>query len=133
VETAPDLTEARWDKLIWNIPFGCLSVLLDAGTAGWIANPKSRQLIIELMYEVIEGARSCGYDLDHDYPNKLIAMTAALPDYQPSIYVDHARHSSDGTRCVLCRTRWRECKRPAARCPGSRLSIAPCALWMLAT
>jgi len=44
------------------------------------------------MYEVIEGARSCGYDLANDYPDKLIAMTAALPDYQPSIYLDHARH-----------------------------------------
>ena len=63
--------------------------MLDAGTARLIANPESRQLLIELMYEVIEGARSCGYDLAHDYPDKLIAMTAALPDYQPSIYLDH--------------------------------------------
>lgn len=91
-ETAPDLTAARWDKLVWNIPFGCLSVLLDAGTARLIANPESRQLINELMCEVIEGARSCGYDLAHDYPDKLIAITAALPDYQPSIYLDNARH-----------------------------------------
>jgi 2-dehydropantoate 2-reductase len=74
VETAPDLTAARWDKLIWNIPFGCLSVVLDAGTARLIGNPESRQLIIELM---IEGGRSCGYEIDHDYPDKLIAISIA--------------------------------------------------------
>lgn len=44
------------------------------------------------MYEVIGGARSCGYDLAHDYPDELIAMTAALSDYLPSIYFDHAQH-----------------------------------------
>jgi hypothetical protein len=38
------------------------------------------------------GTRSCGHDLAHDSPDGLIAMTAALPDYQPSIYLDHARH-----------------------------------------
>ena len=53
-----------------------------------------RQFIIELMYEIIEGARSCGYDLAHDFPAKLklIRITAALPGYQPSIYLLHARH-----------------------------------------
>jgi 2-dehydropantoate 2-reductase len=92
VEAAPNLTAARWDKLVWNIPFGCLSVLLDAGTATLIKNPESRRLVIDLMHEVIQGARDCGYDLAHDYPDKLIAMTAALPDYLPSMYLDNAQH-----------------------------------------
>jgi 2-dehydropantoate 2-reductase len=92
VEVAPDLAAARWDKLVWNIPFGCLSVLLDAGTATLIENPESRQLVIDLMHEVIQGARTCGYDLAHDYPDKLIAMTTSLPDYLPSMYLDNAQH-----------------------------------------
>ena len=48
--------------------------MLDAGTARLIGNPESRQLIIELM---IEGGRSCGYEIDHDYPDKLIAISIA--------------------------------------------------------
>jgi 2-dehydropantoate 2-reductase len=132
VEAAPDLTAARWDKLIWNIPFGCLSVLLDAGTARLIENPESRQLIIELMYEVIEGARSCGYDLANDYPDNLIAMTAALPDYQPSIYLDHARHRPMELDAIFAAP-LKAVQAAGGAMPRVEAFYRPCALSMLAT
>ena len=47
-----NLHQARWQKLIWNIPYNGLSVLLGAGTTALMADADSRALIQALMAEV---------------------------------------------------------------------------------
>ncbi|GAD61749.1 putative 2-dehydropantoate 2-reductase [Aquipseudomonas alcaligenes] len=83
-----DLQQARWQKLVWNVPYNGLSVLLGAGTTRLMANADSRALILELMREVVQGAAACGQVLPEDYPEKLLATTDRMPDYLPSMYHD---------------------------------------------
>lgn len=53
-----DLLLARWKKLVWNIPFNGLSVVLDAKTDRLITDSNSRQAVESLMAEVVAGARA---------------------------------------------------------------------------
>ncbi len=57
----PDLEQARWQKLVWNIPYNGLSVLLKSSTAPLMANADSRSLIEAIMEEVIGAAGACGF------------------------------------------------------------------------
>lgn len=83
-----DLQQARWQKLVWNVPYNGLSVLLGAGTTRLMANADSRALILELMREVVQGAAACGQVLPEGYPEKLLATAERMPDYLPSMYHD---------------------------------------------
>ncbi|WP_442113401.1 putative 2-dehydropantoate 2-reductase [Pseudomonas sp. NUPR-001] len=85
-----NLEQARWQKLVWNVPYNGLSVLLKASTTPLMADPHSRALIQALMAEVVEGARSCGHQLPQGYAEHLFAVTEKMPDYWPSMYHDFA-------------------------------------------
>lgn len=83
-----DLTQTRWQKLVWNVPYNGLSVLLDADTRRLMANPDSRALIRDLMLEVIEAAQALGHGMPENYADKLLTATERMPDYLPSMYHD---------------------------------------------
>ena len=68
--------QARWHKLVWNVPFNGLSVLLGTGTRA-------------LMAEVVQGAHACGHDIAASYAGQMFAMTETMDDYLPSMYHDH--------------------------------------------
>lgn len=87
-QTMVDVRQARWQKLIWNLPYNGLSVLLRASTTGLMADAASRELIQALMAEVVEGSRACGYEVPPGYADHLFKMTEKLPDYWPSMYHD---------------------------------------------
>ncbi|WP_338494064.1 putative 2-dehydropantoate 2-reductase [Pseudomonas trivialis] len=80
---------ARWHKLVWNVPFNGLSVLLGTGTTALMADESSRELIQALMLEVIKGAHACGHDIPASYAGQMFAMTETMDDYLPSMYHDH--------------------------------------------
>ncbi|MBX9912864.1 MAG: putative 2-dehydropantoate 2-reductase [Pseudomonadaceae bacterium] len=84
----PSLELARWQKLVWNVPYNGLSVLLNAGTRELMANADSRGLIHSIMQEVITAAAACGHLLPPGYADKLLATTDRMPDYLPSMYHD---------------------------------------------
>ena len=83
-----NLHQARWQKLVWNIPYNGLSVLLGAGTTPLMADADSRELIKALMAEVVQGAKACGHDMPAGYADYLFMMTEKMPDYWPSMYHD---------------------------------------------
>ena len=87
-QAMPNLHQARWQKLVWNIPYNGLSVLLGAGTAPLMADADSRVLIQALMAEVVQGAKACGHDMPPGYADYLFTMTEKMPDYWPSMYHD---------------------------------------------
>ncbi|CAI3799418.1 2-dehydropantoate 2-reductase [Pseudomonas sp. MM221] len=89
-QAMPNLDLARWQKLVWNVPYNGLSVLLGEGTAGLMANSHSRELIRALMAEVVQGAAACGHVLPEGYAEHLFQMTERMPDYLPSMYHDYA-------------------------------------------
>jgi 2-dehydropantoate 2-reductase len=84
----PNLHQARWQKLVWNIPYNGLSVLLGASTTPLMADAESRELIKALMAEVVHGAIACGHQVPHGYAEHLFMMTEKMPDYWPSMYHD---------------------------------------------
>lgn len=90
IESVPmdNLHKARWQKLVWNVPYNGLSVLLNASTTPLMADPDSRVLIQGLMDEVVEGARACGHVLPEGYAQQLFNVTGGMPDYRPSMYHD---------------------------------------------
>jgi 2-dehydropantoate 2-reductase len=59
IELSTDLLLARWKKLVWNIPFNGLSVVLDATTQQMMADASIRRLAEQLMQEVMAGAAAC--------------------------------------------------------------------------
>lgn len=86
-----DLAQTRWQKLVWNIPYNGLSVLLDADTQLLMGNPDSRALIADMMQEVVQAAQALGYSMPDSYADKLLAATQRMPDYLPSMYHDFAQ------------------------------------------
>lgn len=86
-----DLAQMRWQKLVWNIPYNGLSVLLDADTRHLMGNADSRALIGDMMQEVVQAAQALGYTMPENYADKLLAATQRMPDYLPSMYHDFAQ------------------------------------------
>jgi 2-dehydropantoate 2-reductase len=87
-QTMANLHQARWQKLVWNIPYNGLSVLLGASTTPLMADADSRELIKALMAEVVQGATACGHGIPPSYAEHLFAVTEKMPDYWPSMYHD---------------------------------------------
>lgn len=85
-----DLIRARWRKLMWNIPFNPLSVILDATTDELVSDPATSRLIARIMDEVAAVARVEGYALPDDLPRSLIAATVAMTPYATSMKLDAA-------------------------------------------
>ena len=83
-----NLHQARWQKLVWNVPYNGLSVLLKASTTPLMADPASRELIQDLMQEVLQGAAACGHVIPEAYAQQLFRSTEYMPDYWPSMYHD---------------------------------------------
>ncbi|PYB74871.1 putative 2-dehydropantoate 2-reductase [Pseudomonas sp. LB-090624] len=88
-QAMPNLALARWQKLVWNVPYNGLSVLLGASTTPLMADSHSRELIQALMAEVVQGAAACGQVLPEGYAEHLFQVTERMPDYWPSMYHDH--------------------------------------------
>lgn len=88
---AANLAQARWQKLVWNMPYNGLSVLLDAGTAPLMANSDSRALVRAIMQEACGAAAACGHVLPDVLVERMLAATDHMPDYLPSMYHDHAQ------------------------------------------
>ena len=82
------LEQARWQKLVWNIPYNGLSVLLNSNTRQLMDEPHSRALVADLMAEVVQAAAVCGYPLPEHLVANMLKATDAMPDYWPSMYHD---------------------------------------------
>jgi len=82
------LQEARWQKLVWNIPYNGLSVLLNSNTEQLMSEPHSRELIIDLMSEVMAGAAACGYPLADNLVRMMLKYTDEMSAYLPSMHHD---------------------------------------------
>jgi len=84
-----DLVLARWQKLVWNIPYNGLSVVLDANTSELMENPDSLALVEGLMWEVLDGAAACGRIISGDFVHRMLDMTRAMTPYRASMKIDY--------------------------------------------
>lgn len=92
-EAVADLRRARWEKLVWNIPFNGLSALLGKDVTEILTCGPSRELVRELMLEVIAAANAQGLSREinaQQFSAQMIAFTDQMDHYRPSMQIDRA-------------------------------------------
>lgn len=97
IQLTEDLLMARWRKLVWNIPFNGLSVILDATTAELVADIHARSLAEQLMGEVVAAAEACTPRLSPQekrtipdgFSQKMLDDTAKMKPYRTSMKIDY--------------------------------------------
>lgn len=88
--TSVSYDEARWRKAVWNMPFNGLTVALNTSTDMLLKNPATRQLVRDLMTEVVGAAQHLGITgLKEDFIDKMIHMTDEMTPYSPSMKLDY--------------------------------------------
>ena len=85
---AEDLLHARWKKLVWNVPYNALSVVLRTTTDRLMAQPDTRALVKSLMQEVVDAAAACGKRIDPDFVKKMLDDTDRMKPYKTSMILD---------------------------------------------
>ncbi len=85
----PDLGYARWKKLLWNVPFNGLSVVLSATTTEMMANPQIRALARGLMEEVQQAAASQGVVIPTADLEQMLRSTMTMAPYVTSMKRDY--------------------------------------------
>ncbi len=88
VTVSPSLGEARWRKLLWNVPYNGTSVILDADTKEIMDTPASRRMVRTLMEEVVRGAAACGYAIEPEAVDRMLEFTDRMTPYKPSMKID---------------------------------------------
>ncbi len=89
IKMSEDLLLSRWKKLVWNIPYNGLSVVLDARTDELMANPDTLILVEEIMGEVIAGAKSCDRIIPDDFIPHMLEYTHKMKPYRTSMKIDY--------------------------------------------
>ncbi len=89
IDCAEDLLLSRWKKLVWNIPFNGLSVVLNARTDEMMADPDTRQLATDLMAEVVQGAATQGRQIPAAFIAEMLTHTEQMKPYRTSMKIDY--------------------------------------------
>ena len=75
------------------MPFNGMTVALNTRTDLLLQNPATRQLIRDLMMEVVEASRALGVTgVDEAFVEKMIDMTDHMTPYSPSMKLDFDFH-----------------------------------------
>ncbi|MEH1771278.1 putative 2-dehydropantoate 2-reductase [Nostoc sp.] len=89
MELAEDLLLGRWKKLVWNIPYNGLSVILNARTDELMSYVHTRKLVEQLMYEVAAGSKSCGRIIPDSFIETMLDYTVNMKPYRTSMKIDY--------------------------------------------
>ncbi|EKD27349.1 MAG: 2-dehydropantoate 2-reductase [uncultured bacterium] len=84
-----NLHELKWEKLVWNVPFNGLSASLGGvDTRSILAHQPTHAVAIELMKEVILGAKTQDVILDNKLIDENINKTLKMGPYMTSMSID---------------------------------------------
>ena len=97
IDLTADLPMARWKKLVWNVPYNGLSVVLNATTEEMMNDDGVRSLITILMQEVLTVANAWGQKIspgsDRNLPleiiGQMLAHTEEMAPYRTSMKIDY--------------------------------------------
>ncbi|KAL0244294.1 hypothetical protein GEMRC1_008379 [Eukaryota sp. GEM-RC1] len=89
VHTTEDLRTARFKKLVWNVIFNGLSVVLSADTSQLTSLDRLRSVEQLIGNEVIRVAQSVGCEIPSDFVANGIAVTQKMAKYKTSMLVDY--------------------------------------------
>jgi 2-dehydropantoate 2-reductase len=88
IELLEDLLLGRWKKLVWNIPYNGLSVVLNARTDELMNNLYTRQLVENLMDEVVIAAKSTERMIPKSFVEMMLEYTMNMKPYRTSMKID---------------------------------------------
>jgi len=88
VQLIENLILERWKKLVWNIPYNGLSVLLQLPTDRIMSDTRYRARAELLMREVASMADVCGYNIESSFIVKMLEATQKMISYKPSMLLD---------------------------------------------
>jgi 2-dehydropantoate 2-reductase len=91
IQLIEDLPQARWKKLVWNIPFNGLSVVRNSLTDALVKEPETRTLCQTLMSEVLAASLR---PIDSNFIENMIQHTEEMKPYAPSMKLDFDRGNS---------------------------------------
>lgn len=85
-----DLRKARWEKLVWNIPFNGLCALMMKPVDTLLGFEKSRQLVRDVMGEVVSAANAqeLTEHITKSFIEEMIRFSDGLGPYRPSMQID---------------------------------------------
>lgn len=89
INLSADLLLSRWKKLVWNIPYNGLSVVLNARTDELMANPDTLILVEQIMREVVAGAKSCDRIIPDEFIPHMLDHTHKMKPYRTSMKIDY--------------------------------------------
>jgi len=87
-EFSSNLKESRWKKLVWNIPYNGLSVVLNTTTEQLMNHTKTYELVRDIMFEVIGAANACGVKIEKGFVQEMLDSTRIMKPYAPSMKLD---------------------------------------------
>jgi len=88
-EVTPNLTEARWRKLVWNVPFNGLTIVEGGvGVDKILADERLRHRARRLMEEVRQTANRIGCAIGTEFIGEQFELTEPMGDYRPSSLLD---------------------------------------------
>jgi 2-dehydropantoate 2-reductase len=88
-ELSDDLRTSRWKKLVWNVPYNGLCVVMQATTQALMTHPSTQELLGEMMLEVIRAARACGVSIGDSFAQAMLESTRRMRPYAPSMKLDY--------------------------------------------
>jgi 2-dehydropantoate 2-reductase len=89
-EAVDDLAEARWRKLVWNVPFNGLTIAAGGvPTDRILASSEWEREARALIDEVVSAAARFGYVIPADFITEQFEHTRRMGAYQPSSLIDY--------------------------------------------
>lgn len=87
-----ELNKARWMKLVWNIPYNGMTVVMNTTTDKLMDNLPMVELLREIMIEVVQAANLVGkgeFSIPESYVDSILEMTRRMIPYSPSMKLDY--------------------------------------------
>lgn len=89
VELSEDLNAARWDKLVWNVPYNGLCAVLGIDCVALMEDAHGAALAEALMREVLAGAQAVArHTISNVFVEKMLTNTLKMDAYKPSMQID---------------------------------------------
>lgn len=89
IDATADQWAARWKKLMWNVPFNGLSVVLDAKSDLIVNTPCSAELAQSLMEEIRQAAEAHGRLIPQSACEEMMQHTRDMVPYDSSMRLDY--------------------------------------------
>lgn len=89
IDLAADLPAARWEKLVWNVPYNGLAAVLERDCGVLMAHEHAASLVRDLMLEVVASAKAVvGHEIPGAFVEKMLHNTRHMGPYKPSMMID---------------------------------------------